>query len=159
MQPEAAIYVDAFEGTYIESGACIGIAKGNWFLMYIMYLCTFKCPLKKTQPSCPVSRDLNWTGKGLNQWRFKSSGMWYSVTGQVVPDMLKAYSDCMGLGSSVGIAAGYGLDGLGIEPQWGRDFSHVSRPALGPTQPPVQWYRVFPGGKAAEVWCWPPTPF
>jgi hypothetical protein len=26
---------------------------------------TFKCPLKKTQPSCPGSRDLNWTGKGL----------------------------------------------------------------------------------------------
>jgi hypothetical protein len=25
----------------------------------------FKCPLKKTQPSCPCSRDLNWTGKGL----------------------------------------------------------------------------------------------
>jgi hypothetical protein len=26
----------------------------------------FKCPLKKTQPSSPCSRDLNWTGKGLN---------------------------------------------------------------------------------------------
>jgi hypothetical protein len=25
----------------------------------------FKCPLKKTQPSCPCSRDLNWTSKGL----------------------------------------------------------------------------------------------
>jgi hypothetical protein len=25
----------------------------------------FKCPPKKTQPSCPCSRDLNWTGKGL----------------------------------------------------------------------------------------------
>jgi hypothetical protein len=25
----------------------------------------FKCPLKKKQPSCPCSRDLNWTGKGL----------------------------------------------------------------------------------------------
>jgi hypothetical protein len=25
----------------------------------------FKCPLKKTQPSCPDSRGLNWTGKGL----------------------------------------------------------------------------------------------
>jgi hypothetical protein len=25
----------------------------------------FKCPVKKTQPSCPGSRDLNWTGKGL----------------------------------------------------------------------------------------------
>src|SRR5215472_5858691 len=26
-----------------------------------------KCPLKKTQPSCPGSRDLNWTGKGLKE--------------------------------------------------------------------------------------------
>jgi hypothetical protein len=27
----------------------------------------FKSPLKKTQPSCPCSRDLNWTRKGLRQ--------------------------------------------------------------------------------------------
>jgi hypothetical protein len=26
----------------------------------------FKCPLKKTQQSCPGSRDLNRRGKGLN---------------------------------------------------------------------------------------------
>jgi hypothetical protein len=44
-----------------------------------------------------------------------------------------------GSGSSVGIATDYGLDGPGIESRWGRDFSHTSRPALGPTQPPVQW--------------------
>jgi hypothetical protein len=44
-----------------------------------------------------------------------------------------------GPGSSVGIATGYGLDGPGIETWWGRDFSRTSRPALGPTQPPVQW--------------------
>ena len=25
----------------------------------------FKCPLKKTQPFCPRSTALNWTGKGL----------------------------------------------------------------------------------------------
>jgi hypothetical protein len=44
-----------------------------------------------------------------------------------------------GPGSSVGIATGYGLDGPGIESRCGGDFSHLSRPALGPTQPPVQW--------------------
>ena len=39
----------------------------------------------------------------------------------------------------VGIATRYGLDGPGIESQWDRDFPHLSRPALGPTQPPMQW--------------------
>jgi hypothetical protein len=43
------------------------------------------------------------------------------------------------LGSSVGIATGYGLDGLEIEPWLGHDFPHKFRPALQPTQPPVQW--------------------
>jgi hypothetical protein len=42
-------------------------------------------------------------------------------------------------GSSFGIATGFGLDGTGIESRWGRDFPHLSRPALGPNQPPVQW--------------------
>jgi len=41
--------------------------------------------------------------------------------------------------SCSGIATGYGLDGPGIESRWGRDFPHLSIPALGPTQPPVQW--------------------
>jgi hypothetical protein len=44
-----------------------------------------------------------------------------------------------GPGSSVGIATSYGLDGPGIESRWRRDFSHTSRPALGPTQPPGHW--------------------
>ena len=39
---------------------------------------------------------------------------------------------------AVGIATRYGLDGPGIESRWGRDFPHPSRPALKPTQPPVQ---------------------
>ena len=43
------------------------------------------------------------------------------------------------LGSAVGIATGYALDGPGIESRWGWDCLHLSRMALGPTQPPVQW--------------------
>jgi hypothetical protein len=43
-----------------------------------------------------------------------------------------------GPGSVVGIATAYGLDGPGIESQWRRDFPHLCRLALRPTQPPVQ---------------------
>ena len=52
-----------------------------------------------------------------------------------------------GPGSSVGIATGYGLDGPGIESRWGRHFPRLSRPTLGPTQPPVNGCRVFPAAK------------
>jgi hypothetical protein len=52
-----------------------------------------------------------------------------------------------GLGSIVGIATGYGLDGPGIKSRWGRDFPHLSRPALGPALSPVQWLLGLPGGK------------
>jgi len=46
-----------------------------------------------------------------------------------------------GPGGVVGIAKSYGLDGSGIESRWVRDFLHLSRLALGPTQPPVQWVK------------------
>ena len=42
-----------------------------------------------------------------------------------------------GQGSSVGIATDYGLDGPGSNPSEHESF-HPSRPALGPTQPPVK---------------------
>jgi hypothetical protein len=49
------------------------------------------------------------------------------------------YLSYSGPGISVGIATTYGLDVPGIESQWGYNFAHTSRSALGPIQPPVQW--------------------
>jgi len=70
-----------------------------------------------------------------------SEMFWYPL--QASREKRKDYQDSpsviSGPGSVVGIATGYGLDGPGIEFLWVRDFSHLSRPALGPTQPPVQW--------------------
>jgi hypothetical protein len=65
------------------------------------------------------------------------------------------------LDSVVGIATGYGLDdqGVGVRvPIWSRIFSKSSRPALGPTQPPIQWIpgALSPGvkrpGREADHW-------
>jgi len=58
--------------------------------------------------------------------------------------------------SAVSIATHYGLDGPGIESRCGRDVPHLSRPAVRPTQPPIQ--RVpGTGVKAAGTWRWPHT--
>ena len=43
-----------------------------------------------------------------------------------------------GSGSSVGIAIDYGLDGQRSNPG-GDEIFCLSRPTLGPTQPPVKW--------------------
>jgi hypothetical protein len=53
-------------------------------------------------------------------------------------NLVLSYTVLRGPGSSVGVATGYGMDGPEIESRWKRDFPHLSRPALGPTQPPVQ---------------------
>jgi hypothetical protein len=44
-----------------------------------------------------------------------------------------------GPGSSVGMRLATGWTVRGSNPGGGRDFSHLSRPALRPTEPPVQW--------------------
>jgi hypothetical protein len=64
--------------------------------------------------------------------------------------------------SSLGIVMGYRLDGQGLIPSRGQIFlfSMVSKLALGPTQPPIQWvpWGDFAGGKVASAWSWPPLP-
>jgi len=47
----------------------------------------------------------------------------------------------------------------GLKPSGGWDFPYQSRPAVGPTQPPIQWVPgLFARGKVAREWHWAPTP-
>ena len=64
-----------------------------------------------------------------------------------------------GRDSSVGIATRYGLDGPeGSNPGGGDIFRTRPDRPWGPPNLLYNGYRVFPGGKAAGTWCWPPPP-
>jgi hypothetical protein len=55
--------------------------------------------------------------------------------------------------SIICIATCYGLDSPWFKSQWEPDFPCQPRPALGPTQTPVQWtLGLIPGGNAAGGW-------
>ena len=67
------------------------------------------------------------------------------VTGKI----LQLTNDGCGPGSSVGIATDYGLDGPGSN-SGGDEIFRPSRPALGPTHPPVQWVPVLSRGRGGR---------
>ena len=67
--------------------------------------------------------------------------LWSSLTFQsfALYRLRVATVSLVGRNNVVDIAIRYGMDGPGIESRWGR--AHWSRPALAPTQRPVQWVR------------------
>jgi len=68
----------------------------------------------------------------------------------------KSLAQCAGRDSSVGIATGYGMHGPRIESRW-MIFRTPPDRLWGPPSLLHNGYRVFPEGKAAGAWRFPPT--
>ena len=108
---------------------------------------------------CHVHTDTQWNLHLMlfDKWfsSFSIQFQWYQVSSCSVHFQFSAQNHCssqkpymqillyllllVGRDSSVGIAISYELNGPGIKSRWGQDLRHLSRLALGPTQPPVQW--------------------
>jgi hypothetical protein len=70
--------------------------------------------------------------------------LYFKVKSMLRPTFSRYWNKAVSRDSVVGTATGYGLDDRGVEvPSPGRvknfHFSMLSIPALGSTQPPIQW--------------------
>jgi len=131
--------------------------KSESFALPALCFLTTSCR-RTTEPVAAASTDLTLckvemsvsTVCSLKMKAFRSFETLVATVRCVCPSIIPFY--CfrgwdVGRGSSVGIATRYGLDGPGIESRWRRDFPHPSRPALRPTQPPIQWVPGLSRGK------------
>jgi len=101
------------------------------------------CSKTHTKQINTLSKDIFNVKRGVKHPTIKHLSNYTNQTYNIYS--LRIYLLC-GQDSSVGIATGYGLDGPGIESRWERDLPHLSRTALGPTQPPVQWVPALSRG-------------
>jgi hypothetical protein len=62
------------------------------------------------------------------------------------------------VGRDIFVETRYGLNGPGIESRRGGDISAPVQTGLGVHPAQYIGYRIFPEGKAAGAWRWPPTP-
>jgi hypothetical protein len=116
-------------------------------------LCLTLCEENRLKHLTKGAEDIIWTYK--RKWRRVGKEHFHNLR---LLNNIRVLAARVDRDSVVGIATGYGLDGPLIELRLGRGIPYSTRPALGPTQPPVQWVpSLLPGGKAAGAWRWPPT--
>jgi len=72
---------------------------------------------------------------GLPLFGIKFPGLWFQIPLRDIIYLYKCYGRAGIAQYSDSLRAGRS----GIESRLGRYFPHPSRPALGPTQPPIQW--------------------
>jgi hypothetical protein len=114
--------------------------------VYVVRISSVQCPIHRLRSKTPtgcIALSISLKKKKsilLKNWMSWCPLKAVSVTMKKFGIEMQYFSwSTMDMGSSVGTATAYGLDGPGIETWWGRDFPHLSRQALRPTQPPVQW--------------------
>ena len=91
---------------------------------------------------------MNITREKVHSFGYNYESAFFQIYQSVLRDVEKVSSYMVGRNSSAGIVTCYGLNGSGIEYRWGQNFSHLSRPVLGPTQPIIQWTQgLFPRTK------------
>jgi hypothetical protein len=124
-----------------HSAATLNIGYHSWSICRHL---TTETRLRCYASSCGICGRQSGTKKGVYFPSFWVRAL--SPVG-IIPQMLHTHLQLnilvyyweVGPDSSVGIAIRYRLESPGIESQLRRDFSHTSSPALGPSQPLVQW--------------------
>jgi len=126
----------------------IGLNSGKISLEVMLFILTSKCShiiditgrsedIKKTLMASTAADDaVELTGnEGTTTYMLQETGSreWVKIIRQ-----LRTIFNSGGPSSSVGIATDYRVDGLGST-SCGDEIFCLSRPNLGPSQPPVQW--------------------
>jgi len=117
-----------------------------WYSVIISRTCPSCRKLIRILTQCHGLRPYLYV-KAVRIWRVIPLGL--SVTARRESEITRSNAICVSPfaytpsiscvpGGSVGIATDYGLDGPGSNSS-GDEISRPSRPALGPTQPPVKW--------------------
>jgi len=82
---------------------------------------------------------INWKEHGKNVIMRKQNVLpWHFLGGNEKNHKTPHLGFLVGWNGVVGTATRYRLDGLAIQSWWAQHILHLSRPALGPTHPPIQ---------------------